>query len=84
MKKPRHNLKLPQPRPAKIQPANQMIWGNGKIKHHVTTEKTAQFPYQFRFFRQTFFVQVPKSFLEMRPELIPIIAREPFYFCGVL
>lgn len=51
MKKPRHTLKLPQPRPAKIQPANQMIWGNGKIKHHVTTEKTAQFPYQFRFFR---------------------------------
>ena len=39
MKKPRHTLKLPQPRPAKIQPANQMIWGNGKIKHHVTTER---------------------------------------------
>jgi hypothetical protein len=51
MKKSRHVIKLRQSRPAKIQPANQMIWGNGKIKHHVTTEKITQFPYQFRFFR---------------------------------
>ena len=36
-------------KPPPIQPCNRMIW-HSAIGHHVTTEKTAMFPYQFRFF----------------------------------
>jgi hypothetical protein len=34
---------------ATIQPANRMIW-KSNIPHHVTSRKTAAFPYLFRFF----------------------------------
>lgn len=34
---------------ATIRPANRMIW-KSNIPHHVTSRKTAAFPYLFRFF----------------------------------